>query len=104
MEPFRLEPGHRPGSFRLVGELDVANVTMVQSRLEDELKKSGTLTLDASELRFLDSQGLSMLIHLGEEAKKRGEAIRLVGGSNQVRRLLDIAVPEGVPGVEIVED
>lgn len=104
MEPFRLEPGHQPGAFRLVGDLDVATVKPAQSRLEDELRKSSALTLDASGLTFMDSQGLAMLIHLGEKAKKRGETIRLVGPSSQVRRLLGVAVPQGIPGVEIVED
>ena len=66
--------------------------------------KSSALTLDVSDLTFMDSQGLALLIHLGEEAKKREETIRLVGPSSQVRRLLDVAVPGGIPGVEIVQD
>jgi anti-anti-sigma factor len=103
MEPFKLEADRQRGTFRLVGELDVASVELVQSQLEKELGRSGTLTLDASDLKFMDSQGLHMLIHLGEQAEKRGETIRLVHCSQAVRRLLNVAVPHGVPGVEIVE-
>jgi anti-anti-sigma factor len=72
--------------------------------LEAEVGKSSALTLDVSDLTFMDSQGLALLIHLGEEAKKRGKTIRLVRPSSQVRRLLDVAVPGGIPGVEIVQD
>ena len=104
MEPFRLESGHQPGAFRLVGELDVATVNTAQSELEDELGKTATLTLDATGLTFMDAQGLRMLIHLGEEAMKQGGTIRLQGCSHQVRRLLDFAVPQGIPGVQVVEE
>jgi anti-anti-sigma factor len=104
VEPFRLESGHQPGAFRLVGELDVATVKTAQSGLVRELGKAATLTLDATGLTFMDGQGLSLLIHLGEEAKKQGGTIRLVGCSHQVRRLLDVAVPQGIPGVEVMEE
>lgn len=101
MEPFRLEPGRQRGSFRLVGELDIANVAVVQVRLEEELGDAGTLILDASDLEFMDSQGLQMLIHLGEQAENRRETVHLVNCSRQVQRLLAIAVPDGIPGVDI---
>jgi anti-anti-sigma factor len=101
VELFRLEPGHQRGSFRLVGELDMTNVEMVQARLEEELGDVGTLILDASDLEFMDSQGLLMLIHLGEQAENRRETVHLVNCPQQVRRLLDVAVPRGIPGVKI---
>jgi anti-anti-sigma factor len=104
VEPFRLEHGHQPGAIRLVGELDVATVEAARSALEAELVTSATPTLDVTRLTFMDGQGLRLLIHLGEEAKERGGTIRLVGCSHQVRRLFDIAVPQGIPGVEVVKE
>jgi anti-anti-sigma factor len=102
VEPFSIEPGDRPGSFRLVGELDIASAEAVRSRLEEELERSGELTLDITDLRFMDSQGLRMLIDLGEQALKRDGSVKMLNCSKQVRRLLDVAVPTGIPGVEIV--
>lgn len=101
VEPFHLEPGPQPGSFRLVGELDIASVDAVQARLEEELGEAGMLILDASDLEFIDSQGLRMFIRLGEQARNRREAVHLVNCPLQLRRLLDVAVPQGIPGVEI---
>lgn len=101
MELFRLEPGRQRGSFRLVGELDITSVEVVRARLEKELGDVGTLVLDASDLEFMDSQGLLMLIRLGEQAENRDEIVHLVNCPQQVRRLLDVAVPHGIPGVKI---
>jgi anti-anti-sigma factor len=101
VELFRLEPGRQRGSFRLVGELDITNVEVVQARLKEELEDAGTLILDASDLEFMDSQGLLMLIHLGEQAENRSETVHLVNCPQQARRLLDVAVPQGIPGVKI---
>lgn len=102
MEILRLEKGEGPGSFRLIGELDASNVPKTTVQLKNELRRAGQLTLDASELTFMDSQGLRMLIGLGTEALQREDTVALVGCSGQVKRLLDVAVPTGVPGVEIV--
>jgi anti-sigma B factor antagonist len=103
MELIRLEKEEGSRSIRLIGELDSSNVAQVADRLEEELRRADQLTLDISELTFMDSQGLHMLIKLGEVAAQRGTPIRLINCSRQVKRLLDVAVPTGIPGVEIVE-
>ena len=84
-----------------MGELDITNAEVVQARLEEELGDVGTLILDASDLEFMDSQGLLMLIHLGEQAENRSETVHLMNCPQQVRRLLDVAVPDGIPGVNV---
>jgi anti-anti-sigma factor len=103
VEPFSIEPGDRPASFRLVGELDIASAEAAQSRLEGELERSGELTLDTSDLRFMDSQGIRLLIDLGEGALIRDGTVKVLNCSNMVRRLLKVAVPKGIPGVEIID-
>jgi anti-anti-sigma factor len=103
MELFSLEQADKPGSFRLVGELDIANAEAVQARLEEELERSGALTLDTADLTFMDSQGLRMLIQLGELAQKQASTVTVLNCSDQVRRLLQVAVPQGIPGVDVIE-
>jgi anti-anti-sigma factor len=103
MELLRLEEGEGSGSFRLIGELDSSTVPEAKSRLQDELRGSDHLTLDTSGLTFMDSQGVRMLIELGMEATERGTSVTVINCSRQVKRLLKVAVPEGIPGVEIVE-
>jgi anti-anti-sigma factor len=102
MELLRLEKDEGSTSIRLIGELDSSNVGHVADRLEEELRGADELTLDISELTFMDSQGLHLLIKLGEVAAERGSAVRLFNCPPQVKRLLDVAVPTGIPGVEIV--
>ena len=101
MEMIRLEKEEGSRSIRLIGELDSSNVSQVADRVEEELRRADQLTLDISELTFMDSQGLHMLIKLGEATAQTGTPIRLINCSRQVKRLLDVAVPTGIPGVEI---
>ena len=103
MELVRLEKEEGSPSFRLIGELDASNVDDVRAELVAELRRANRLTLDTSELAFMDSQGLHMLIDLGREAADRGAQVTLINYSRQVRRLLDVAVPSGIPGVDIEE-
>ncbi len=101
MELLRIVPTEVPGTLRLVGELDVSNVELVQARLEQELASAGALTLETSEVSFMDSQGIRMLIALGEKATGMGSVIVLLNCSKPVRRSLDVAVPQGIPGVDV---
>jgi anti-anti-sigma factor len=100
-ELLRLEEGDRPASFRLVGELDMSNVPGVEDRLRDELRRAGELSLDTTELSFIDAQGLRMLIALGEEAVSAATVVRVENCSPQLNRFLEVAVPSGIPGVQI---
>jgi anti-sigma B factor antagonist len=92
-----------PGTFHLAGELDISNVDDVRTQLEEELGRGHQLVLDTSEVSFMDSQGLHVLIRLGELAAGSGSTIQVLNSSPAVRRLLNVAVPQGIPGVEIVE-
>jgi hypothetical protein len=44
-----------------------------------------------------------MLIELGAEAVRLGTSVVVIRCSAQVKRLLVVAVPAGIPGVEIAE-
>jgi anti-anti-sigma factor len=103
MDLFRLEPGDGPASFRLVGELDIATVPDTETDLSQALEREQTLVLDTTDLRFIDSQGLRMLIRLGEQAQRQGSSVRVLNCSRQVRRLLETAVPQGIPGVDVID-
>jgi len=99
----QIVPADVTGTLRLIGELDIANVEATQSRLEEELRGNKSLSLDTSELAFIDSQGIRMLIVLGEQALAQGSTIVVLNCSKPVRRALEIAVPHGIPGVEIAQ-
>jgi anti-anti-sigma factor len=100
MDLLRVEPTGA-GAFRLVGELDISNVQTLRRTLEDQLDRQ-QLILDTKGLSFIDSEGLQLLIDLGKQAAEKGSTVRVLGCSRQFRQLLDIAVPQGVPGVDVI--
>jgi anti-anti-sigma factor len=102
VELLEIVPTEVPGTLRLLGELDISNVERVQARLEQELASTGALTLDTSELTFMDSQGIRMLIVLGEQATAMSSVVVVLNCSPGVRRSLEVAVPQGIPGVEVI--
>jgi anti-sigma B factor antagonist len=85
----------------LSGELDMA--------AEDELEtaivscaNAARLTLDLSQLTFMDSTGLTLILLADDLCKAHGIAFALVPGPRQVQRVFEIAgVVERLPfGIE----
>jgi anti-anti-sigma factor len=103
MQLLRLEEGPGPASFRLIGELDISNAAQVTDRLLEELRGAGRLTLDTTELAFVDAQGLHMLSRLGRQAEESGTTVTVINCSSLLKRVLEIAVPTGIPGVHVIE-
>ena len=76
---------------RLVGELDLAEVGPLQGEL-DRVCSNGLkeLTLDLSELVFLDSTGLHLLMKLRGRCVGQDMSLTLVPGPPSVQRLFEI--------------
>jgi anti-anti-sigma factor len=51
-----------PRAFRLIGELDISNADTLGSLLDQEIDERGDISLDLSELTFIDSSGVRVLI------------------------------------------
>jgi anti-sigma B factor antagonist len=72
----------------LRGELDVANSDRVHRAL---LEAEGpTVVVDLSTLRFIDSSGLTALIHAYNALTGRGQVFELRGASGSVQRVFEI--------------
>jgi anti-anti-sigma factor len=92
----------RDADFRLIGELEVTNVEAVAQRLESALLHGDRLRLDLSEVTFIDSRGVQMLVRLGALAEEVDlTPVVMNSPSEEVRKVLLIAVPDGLPGVEV---
>jgi anti-anti-sigma factor len=99
-----LIPQDEPGRYLVRGELEVANIEAVADRLEAELRAGHRVGMDLSAVKFIDSQGVRLLVRLSALAEELGlTPVTLFAPSEEVTRVLDIAVPEGIPGVEILE-
>ena len=88
------------GGFKLSGELDMASADALRDALAG-WDGTGTLLLDVSELRFMDSSGLRVLLEVVAGGTDNGGTIVLLHPTSQVRKVLDISIPGGTRGLEV---
>jgi anti-sigma B factor antagonist len=86
--------------FRLEGELDMATADGLSQLLRDAAEGGGSVKLDFSGVSFMDSSGLRALLDAATRRNGSGPVV-LVNPSPQVRRVLDISIPDGTPGLEV---
>jgi anti-sigma B factor antagonist len=86
--------------FRLVGELDMATADDLSQLLRAAAANGEPVVLDLSRVTFMDSSGLRALLE-GAELSRGSGSLVIVRPSAQVRRLLDISIPGGAPGLEV---
>jgi len=86
---FSLERLDRTRSARLRGELDLAVYEEALAELLDAFRGPGDATLDLSELTFMDSNGIRVLIHL-RRALDPEYRIILRSPSTMVRKVLEL--------------
>ncbi len=72
------------------GEVDADNCAEVGAALLDGVATSAALTLDVSELGFLDSSGISELLRIHDVMTAAGGSFRLLEPTDNVRRVLEI--------------
>jgi len=75
----------------LSGELDLASSSELEEALE-RVTGWGThvVVLDMTELEFMDSTGLQVLVKAQLRADEGGPRLEVITGSRQVRRLLRV--------------
>ena len=86
--------------FRVEGELDMATADDLSQLLKDASTDSHPLLLDFSRVSFMDSSGLRAVLEGAGQRNGDGPVV-IVDPSPQVRRLLDISIPDGCPGLEV---
>jgi|SoiMetStandDraft_2_1073263.scaffolds.fasta_scaffold422084_2 anti-anti-sigma factor len=88
------------GGFKIVGELDMATADQLRTALEG-WDRTGVLVLDVSELGFMDSSGLRVLLEVIGSRNGDEAVIKLLHPTSQVRKVLGISVPGGMRGLEV---
>jgi len=96
----RITPTDAPRGFRVEGELDLATEGELRRALEAATAEGGELALDLSGLTFIDSSGLRVLIQTAASLDGRG-ALVVLRPSSPVKRVFDIAIPGGFPGLDV---
>jgi anti-anti-sigma factor len=103
-EPFEIQQVREQDRARLAlsGELDIATVPRVEAAVNATLTAEvRTLTLDLSQLGFVDSSGLRLFIVLDQRAAAEGWTLRLTRPAEQVMKIFRVSgVEENLPFVE----
>jgi anti-anti-sigma factor len=77
---------------RLSGEMDIACAEAFDDALRASMANGSTdVLVDLSDLTFIDSSGLRMLIELWDRSRGNGLDVSILQGTGQVRRTLEIA-------------
>lgn len=71
------------------GELDTLTSPLLQNHIGEQLAQVTTLVVDLSDVSFLGSAGLAVLVGARDEAERRSGALWLVPGSRIARRALE---------------
>ena len=77
----------RPGTLRLLGELDLAGVPEVWARLAGVC---GDVELDGAGLSFIDASGLRLFVVIQACCRARGARLSIVNPSRCVIRLMEL--------------
>lgn len=87
----------------LRGELDLSGVDRARQALEQAEEGDATLlVLDLSELDFIDSTGLEVMLRAGRRAHDAGRRLIVARPSRYVRRLLEMTAIDQT--LDVVED
>lgn len=70
----------------LSGELDLAGVTRFDEALSAARAAGGALTIDLSDLEFIDSSGLGVLVRFNNTASTEGFEYSVIAGPATVHR------------------
>lgn len=73
------------------GELDLATAERLWTALEPLITADATVVVDGTEMTFLDSSGLRVLLLAGNRALAESATFRLVAPQPAVQRVLSLA-------------
>jgi len=88
---------------RIEGEIDTSNVDLVAQAVRRFARLKAPLVLDVSQLDFLGSAGLRMLLFLNEEHREAQLHNNVVSGA-ALRRLTRVVTDHGLPVVDSVPE
>ena len=78
--------------FKLIGEVDISNARQFKNQLEVALAETKqNVTVDLSELNYMDSTGLGVIIGTYGSIKKDGFGIKILNPKENVKKLLNIS-------------
>lgn len=87
-----VEPGEGGAIVRFAGELDLGTVAEAEAAVaRARLESPGSLRLDLSELTFVDSSGLRLIVQVDAACRREGCGFSVVPGPRAVQRVFELA-------------
>ena len=74
----------------VVGEIDTLTAPVLRAQLDEHLTTVPLLVLDLSDVTFLGSAGLAVLVETQKAARSRDVALRLIATTRAVTRPLEV--------------
>jgi anti-anti-sigma factor len=100
-EQLVIEPLTEGPGLRVTGELDLLTVPQLRDALAAVAGLGREVVLDFSGVSFIDSSGLGLLLSAAQTTQAQGGSLVVRAPSAAVRRLLGIAIPDGMPGLVV---
>lgn len=76
---------------RLTGELDISSAAQAEEELRRvEEQQPSVLVLDLSDLAFMDSTGLRLVVSADKRAREAGWRLAIVEGPAPIKRVFEI--------------
>ncbi|MGI5290003.1 STAS domain-containing protein [Nonomuraea polychroma] len=72
------------------GEVDATNADRLESYVGQMCRRGDPVVLDLSELSFMDSSGMNVLLRLDAAAREQGSALHLAAVGRAPARLLEL--------------
>jgi anti-sigma B factor antagonist len=85
------------------GQIDMATCERLRDAIEPHLGPAQTIVLDLSEVAFMDSSSLHVLVQARGRLTADGGSLVLRNPSRAARRLLDVACAEGLLEADAIE-
>jgi anti-sigma B factor antagonist len=108
MSPFYVSGGQLERTtyrIRAGGELDMATRAELSRSLEGAGKSGAkTLRLDFTEVTFIDSTAIKVIVRAGEEVRSRGGRVEITFGNRNVLKIFEIAGLERLFALSLVAD
>jgi anti-sigma B factor antagonist len=77
--------------FKLIGEVDIANAHYFKKQLETAYQQQqADIQIDLSDLSYIDSTGLGVIIGVYGAIKSKGNKVMLINPKENVKKLLRI--------------
>jgi anti-sigma B factor antagonist len=83
--------GPRASVVSLAGELDLSTIPNVEKQLFDQLRSHPAIVVDLTDVTFIDSSGIALLIQASRASGETGVLNTVVAEGSQVERVFRLA-------------